>query len=62
MQKNLSAFAGGAVFLGMMVGNVISQEMGKAGQPLWLRVVVSAVVAGCMAGGFVILVGRNSKK
>ncbi len=62
MQKNLSGITAGAVIFGMIIAQSISEEMGKAGQPPWLRVVVSAVVAGCLAGGIVYLAGRSAKK
>ncbi len=45
----------GVVF-GMMMSGIVSDAL--AGQPVWIRITATAISAGVLAGGFILIVNR----
>lgn len=57
--KSNTGYVVGAVIIGIFMSNIVSDAL--ATHPLWMRMSVSAVVGGVLAGVFIMIVNRITR-
>ena len=62
MKRTLSKTEMFGILMGIMVSNIVTDEMRIASQPLWLRVLVGTVITGGIIWTVTFVASRKEKK
>ena len=62
MKRTLSKTEMFGILMGIMVSNIVTDEMRFASQPLWLRVLVGTVITGGIIWTVTFVASRKEKK
>ena len=46
------------VFFGMLMSGTVADADALAGWPVWIRITATAILAGVLAGGFILIANR----